>query len=327
MFILNSNITITDPGGSYYLENLPLSEVQIEKSRKTLTNTAKIIIPRNLKVFKNSQQVDINTIIQRGAAVTIQLGYDGNLTTEFTGYVSSLGAMVPIEVHCEDAMWTLKQNSFTQTWPKGTKLADIISAIYPGLAVVADLQLGGLKVINQSTAQILKALRKFGIQSYFGTDAFNNVVLYVDFAGVVHPNSTEVLYQFGTNIIKSDLVYKLKEDARIKVIAVSKLSTGGKLQVSVGDNGGEVHTLHYVDMDADQLQKIATAEINKLLYEGYKGTFTTFGVPIINPGDKASINDPVYPDHDGVYLVLSVKTTFGANGFRREIELERKLTA
>lgn len=321
MFVLCSNIAITDPTGKTYLENLPVIEVKINKSRKTLTNTAKITLPRNLKVLNGN----INDIIQRGAAVSMQLGYDGNLTTRFTGYVSNINAQVPLTIECQDTMWKLKQNSITKTWGKGTKLTDIVSFIYPGLSVVADLQIGGLVAVKQSTAQILEGLRKMGLQVYFSTDLFDNNTLYVDFAGAVHSTGREVIYVFYQNILENKLDYKLKEDSKIKVTGTSNLETGKKLQIVVGDPDGEEHTLNYYNMDAINLKKIVTAEINTLKYEGYKGSFTTFGLPEVEPGDIAVINDPTYPEHNGSYLVEEVEITFGRNGYRHEVTPERKL--
>jgi hypothetical protein len=326
MLRLTSNISITDISGEFYVEYLPIIEVVINKSRKSLTNTAKITMPRNVHALKGKQTVDINKLIQRGSAVSIQIGYDGNLLTEFKGYVSSLGADVPLEVFIQDEMWMLKQNSFTKTWGKGTKVADIVSYIYKGKIAVVDLSIGGFLVAKQSTAQILDGLRKFGLQCYFAPDVNGENTLYVDFAGAIHPTSEEVIYNVYQNVIKTDLEYKRQEDSLVQVIGVSKLPNGKKIQIVEGDNGGSVHTLHYSNMEADQLQKIVSAEIDKLKYNGYKGTFTTWGIPYIEPGYSAIMQDDIYPERDGSYLVETVKTTFGIKGFRREITMERKLS-
>lgn len=320
MFVLCSNITITDPTGKSYLENLPIVEVKIKKSRKTLTNTASISLPRNIKVLNGN----INDIIQRGAAVNIQLGYDGNLSTRFTGFVSNVNAQVPLTIDCQDTMWTLKQNSITQTWPAGTKVADIVSTVYKGNAVVADLEIGGLKAVKQSTAQILEGLRKFGLQVYFGTDSFDNNILYVDFAGAVH-SGQNINYVFYQNILENRLDYKLATDSKIKVTGISNLDSGKKIQIVAGDQDGEEHTLSYYNMDAVNLQKIVTAEINTLKYEGFKGSFITFGLPQCEPGDIAVLTDPTYPEHNGSYLIEGVDITFGRNGYRHEATLERRL--
>jgi hypothetical protein len=324
MFVLCSNITITDPIGKHYLSYIPVVEVRIKKSRKTLTNTASITLPRNIKVLGDPQDIGINDIIKRGAAVAIQLGYDNKLSTRFTGYISNVNAQVPLTIECQDAMWTLKQNSITKTWKAGTKVSDIVSYVYPGLAVVANLEIGGLKAVKQSSAQILEGLRKFGLQVYFGTDSFENNTLYVDFAGAVH-SGKEINYVFYQNIISNTLDYKLASDSRLKVTGISNLDTGKKIQIVAGDADGEEHTLNYYNMDALSLQKIVNAEISSLKYEGYKGSFKTFGLPESEPGDIAVLTDPLDPEHDGSYLIEAVDITFGTGGYRHDVELERKL--
>lgn len=328
MFTLSSNIIITNVTTGQQIQHLPIVTLEIDKSRKTLTNTAKIVIPRSVYVEKNGQITsiaDVPDLLTPGSEIEIQIGYDGNLTTEFKGFISEVSATIPIEIKCQDAMWSLKQNSFTKSWGKGTKVSDIISYIYSGLAVVADLEIGSLVVVNQSTAQILAALKKYGLQCYFGTDALDNNTLYVDFAFAQHTSNNTVAYDLYQNVISNDLMYKLKKDARIQVIGVSTLDTGKKIQIVAGDVGGEKHTLHYYNMDADQLQKVVTSEINHLRYEGYKFSFKTFGIPIIEPGDIAMIQDAKYPEHAGSFLIESVKTTFGTGGFRRDVHPELKV--
>ncbi len=315
MYTLTSYIKITDPSGTNYLDFDFVNEVVIEKSRKTLTNTATITIARRLKILNG----DINTIIKRGSKVEIWLGYDGNLVQEFSGYVSGVGAKIPLVINCQDEMWNLKQNSFTKTWKK-VKIAEVVKYVYSGATQVVDLQLGGFCCKKESTAQVLDKLKKDGLQCYF-----LNGVLIVDFAGVVHNKGKEVNYDFYQNIIENNLEYKVKDDARIKVIATSKMHTGKKLEVILGDPDGDVHTLHYVNLDKTELEKIATAEIETLKYEGYKGDFTTFGLPYIEPGDIAVMTDPDYPEHQGAYLTESVKTTFNTSGFRRNPVPERKV--
>jgi hypothetical protein len=315
MLRLTSYIKITDPSGTNYLEFTFLNEVEIDKSRRSLTNTAKVTIARKLKILNG----DINQILKRGSAIEIQLGYDGNLKTMFTGFVTEVGAKTPVVIDCQDEMWSLKQNSFTKAWSKKVKVSEIIKLVYKGPAQIVDLEIGGFILKKESTAQALDKLRKYGLQCYF-----DKGILIVDFAGVIHNQGKEVIYDFNRNIVENNLEYKRKEDARIKVIGISKEHKGKKLEVIAGDNDGEVHTLHYTNMAKDQLQKIVNSEIDKLKYDGFKGNFKTFGLPNIEPGDTAVLLDQDYPEHQGSYLVESVKTTFNIDGYRHEPELERK---
>lgn len=310
------NITFTDEQGVNYLEFPFVNNIEIEKSRKNLTTTCKIVLPRKLKVLNG----DINTILKRGSKVQVKLGYDPELRTEFTGYIARLGAKTPLEIFCEDEMWHLKQNTFTKAYKK-VKLKELISYVYKGAVRVADLELGGFVIKDQSTAQVLDALKKFGLQCYFDTDG----VLVADFSGSTAKKPTEVLYDFHQNIIDDDLEYRRKEDIRIRVRGISKLPTGKKIEVYYGDTDGDIHTLNYINLDKEALQKIIKKEIEKLKQDGFKNGFQTFGLPYAEPGNIAILNDPDYPEKNGSYLIEAVTTTFGIEGFRRKIMLERKL--
>ena len=310
------NITFTDPAGKRQLDFDFVHEVEIEKSRKTLTNTCKITLPRKIKVLNG----DINTILKRGSKVVVTLGYEPNKRVEFTGYIARLDAKIPFVVYCEDEMWQLKQNSFTKSWQKVT-LKELISFVYPGVSKVANLTLGGFVIKQQSTAQVLEALKKFGLQCYFDADG----TLIADFGGSLKAKPIEVLYDFNTNIIDNDLEYARKEDVRIKVKGISKTATGKKIEFITGDVDGDERTLNYVNIDNDDLRLIVTKELNRLKQDGYKNSFQTFGEPYAEPGYIAILSDPEYPERTGSYLIEAITTTSGVNGFRRKITPERKL--
>ncbi|XZQ03136.1 hypothetical protein ACJVDK_13020 [Pedobacter sp. MW01-1-1] len=274
-------------------------------------------MPRKIKILNG----DINEFFKRGTKVTVQLGYDPELRTEFTGYVARVSAKIPVEIYCEDAMWSLKQNNLTKAF-KNVKLKDLVRFIYPGQARVADLQIGSFVIKDQSTAQVLEALKKYTLQAYFDTDG----VLVVDFAGSTKQSITEVLYDFNLNIIDNDLEYTRKEDVRIRCKGISKLPTGKKLEFYYGDTDGDLRTLNYVNLLQKDLEKIVKKELDKLKQDGFKNGFTTFGTPYSEPGYSAVLNDTEYPERNGSYLIESVVTSMSAeSGFRRKVNLERKL--
>jgi hypothetical protein len=324
MLRLSSLISFTDVGNGLQLDLTSVNNVEIEKSRLTLTNTAKITLARKMTIYDKGkptglQKVDVNTFFKRGLKVEIKLGYDDELVNLFTGYIARIDSKIPFTIYCEDEMWNLKQNSFTKAF-KNVKVAEIIKYIYSGPAQIVDLQIGGFKIAKESPAQALLKLKKYGLQCYF-----DQGVLIVDFAGAIHQGK-EIIYDFDQNVIDTDLEYKSKDDIKIKVVGVSKLRTGGKIEIVAGDPGGEEHTLHYVELSKAELQRIVDAEINKLKFDGYKGDFTTFGIPLAAPGDKAFLIDKTYPERNGSFLIQGVKTTFGVNGYRNNITLERKLS-
>lgn len=314
--MLNPICNITFTNGDQYLEFPFVTGVEIEQSRKNLTTTCKIIMPRKMKVLNG----DINHFFKRGTKVVVQLGYAPELRTEFTGYIARVGAKVPVEIFCEDEMWNLKQNTITKAYKK-VSLKQLIGDIYTGPTRLADLNLGGFVIKDQSTAQVLEALKKFALQAYFDIDG----VLVVDFAGATKNKVDEVLYDFNTNIIDNDLEYSRKEDIRIRCKGISKLPSGKKLEFYWGDKDGDLRTLNYVNLDQKDLEKIVKKEIDKLKQDGFKNGFTAFGIPYCKPGYAAILTDAEYPERNGSYLVEAVSVSFGVDGFRRKITLERKL--
>lgn len=315
--MLNPICNITFTNGDQYLEFPFVTGVEIEKSRKNLTTTCKITMPRKIKVLNG----DINDFFKRGTKVVVQLGYAPELRTEFTGYVARVGAKIPVEIFCEDEMWQLKQNSLTKSFKK-VKLKELVSFAYSGVARVADLELGGFVIKDQSTAQVLEALKKFALQAYFDT----NGILVVDFAGSTQNKVNEVFYDFNLNIIDNDLEYSRKDDIRIRCKGISKLPTGKKIEFYYGDKDGDLRTLNYINLQQKELEKIVKKELDKLKQDGFKNGFTSFGIPYCEPGYAAVLNDPEYIERNGSYLVQGVSTSFTADGgFRRKINLERKL--
>lgn len=75
-----------------------------------------------------------------------------------------------------------------------------------------------------------------------------------------------------------------------------------------------------------ELIKLATNELQKKYYTGFKGDFTTFGIPLIPYGDNIILNNPVIPDQNGTYKVKSVTYTGGHGiGIRQQIFLDYKI--
>ena len=166
-------------------------------------------------------------------------------------------------------------------------------------------------------------------------------------------------FTFQKNIISDDLDYTRKDDLTLSAVATNTIeqTTGAitrdghqktkkiRLEVLVtflngsdtpnvyivtkqtplppNENGGERRTLHFLGATTtDQLAALATNELKKYYYTGFKGKFVTFGIPFIQVGNYINILDPVLPERNGRYVVKAVKYTGGVNGLRQEIELD-----
>jgi len=293
-------------------------KVRIEKSWKKLTDNATVILPKNLQL----KSKNLHDLIKKGDAIKIELGYDGNLNTEFDGYVTRIKANTPVEIQCEDQMWLLKKTNLVMSWDS-VNLQEMIRNITPGavdIGNVLDLELGSFRINNVTPAKVLEVLReKYGLVSFFRNGSLN--------VGFPYPAIPEIkVYNFQSNIAKSNLEYKLDDDLALRVRAISIMPDNTKIEIELGDPEGEVRTLHYYNIsDKAELKKIAESQIGLLKAKGYRGNFEGFGVPVVEHSNGVRIEDNEYPERAGTYFVDSVIAMFGVRGYRRRMICGRKI--
>ncbi|RZK31036.1 MAG: hypothetical protein EOO63_05165 [Hymenobacter sp.] len=305
-----------------------VSEVSIESSWQTLTDTCTIRLPRKALVSKARSLPDA---IKVGNPVKVRYGYDGDLRTEFAGYVVGVKTGPPAEIQCQDEMYLLKRKPLTHAWAS-VSLQTVLEYIRQHSGLSFEIQtLGetdlGKFTINQATgAQVLDSLRKdYGIRCWF-----RGGVLIAGDPYQAKGKATVHLLTFRQNVVSDDLLYTRAEDIRLKVRAFSHVPGKRKgsrhlLKAESGDQlDGELRTLHFVGVQQKDLQARADAEIARLRFDGYRGTVTSFGVPAVEHGDVVEIRDPDYPERAGQFSVDKVSKSFGTRGSRRVITLGPK---
>lgn len=316
MYVPEIYITIIRPGtGTYVLIDF-VHACEIEKSWTTLTDTCKITLPRKLKLDDKM----IQDYIKSGDEVTIVAGYDGRLSTEFTGYVTKVEAKTPIVIHCEDEMWKLKQRNFSKAY-KQVSLLQLINEMAPNYYnAITDMQLGDIVIENASPAKVFDMLKqKFGIATFFK----NNIL----FSGLQAPYPTKPVkhvFRFQDNVIENNLIFRRAEEVKLKVKAISTKPDGKKIEVELGDFDGEQRTLNYYNLPEKELKQVATAEIERLKKDGYSGTFTTLFEPWATHGNVAIVQDADYPEKEGEYFIDKVVVSMGVDGYRRIISLGKR---
>jgi len=291
--------------------------VQTESSYETLTDTCKITFPRKVK-FESSKITDL---IKRGQPVAVELGYDNVNTAVFTGYIKKVKATIPVEIECEDEMYALKQSSFTKSYEDVT-LKQLLTDILPSEIQFqcVDFTFSNLRLTNVTACEVLDTLDSdYGLQSFF-----RNEKLYVGL-NVWSENTVEHKISFEKDILRdgNNLEYSIADDIQLKVVAKSIDDNNTTIEVEVGDKEGEQRTFYFYNKTEAELTLLAEQELEKLKYDGYRGTFTTFGEPVINHGDAINLTSEIYPERNGIYLVKSVKRNFGDKGYKQEVELDR----
>lgn len=300
-----------------------VAEIEIDSSVDNLTDTVTIVLP---EAYMNAV-FDFQQKISRGTRVVIQLGYDGNLKTEFIGYIQHITTNEStLKIICEDALFLFR---------KGVKDVELKPTSMPKIAQL---------IIDQiDRSYILKcdydiAYEKFVIHQATGFDVLKklqeetkaNIYFNMDKKELhIHPpyveKGGEVNYSMQHNIERSSLQYKMAIDKRIEV-TVESINLEGKVQsYTTGTTGGDKITIKVGSMNAVDAQKVANAELLRKSADSYDGSIDTWLLPMVRPTYSATIKDQDYPHKDGRYYVVGVKTTFSENGGKRTVKLGVKL--
>ena len=285
-----------------------------------------------------------------------------NGTHLFEGYISEVTSKKPVEFKVEDNFWKLKQlPAPIKTFSKTDTLEDIITYLLKGTGFTVNSMtkttLGEFRVGNETVAEVLGRLRKtFHFESYFrGNELRCGSIIYIPSEAKTHT------IEFQNNIISDDLQYRRKDDIVLSIVASNKIEeeTGettkdGKPKTKYNrieclvtmrngsdtptvfikkkgedyppNTGGERMTMPYpFAKTVDELAELATAEIKKYYYTGFKGKFTTFGIPYVRMGDNVKLIDKLLPERDGLYKVRSVEYSAGVGGIRQIVQLDYKI--
>lgn len=315
MFRLTSTISI----GNYSFRGVV--GVEVESSWEDQTDKCTITIPRKLNWQGKAVATGTDPLLRRGDAVNVQIGYDDENESIFTGYVHQISAEIPTRIECQDPMWLLKQSTVTKSY-KSVKLATLLADIVPsGIPFEAfDVELGPYRISQATPAQVLEDLRK----TYFLKSWFRNGTLYCGFAYVPSIQSSHII-RMERNVVENQLEYVRKEDVKIKLKMIAMQPDNSKVEYETGDTDGEQRTMYYYEKTLAELKAIADEEIERLRYEGYRGSLTTFGKPTVRHGDIIDLRSEAYPERDGEYRVKAVRYSFGMGGYRQEITLDTKI--
>ena len=93
----------------------------------------------------------------------------------------------------------------------------------------------------------------------------------------------------------------------------------GELIIRKEKRNGQQRMLFRLGFTEDQLKQAIIENIDRFIYEGYSGRFTTFAEPKVEHGDRLNFVDVKFPERNGRYLIKDVETRFGINGGHRII--------
>ena len=324
--IMNAKVVFkaTESHPEFYIRRI--SEVEIESSWKMICSTAQVVLPRNIKDFNQNKVKDW---FKRGDKVEIYLcyGLDEDLILEFSGYIDKVSADYPITIKLEDEMWRLKQIPINFA-SKDVKLKEFIQKFvtdYP-IDIDSDVSLGAVRFSKVTLGEVLKKLQDdFSLYSFIRNGKLTIAKPYSDVSEKIP------VFDLERNCVSNDLNYLSKEEKLVKIIgqslqkfaeAIKKGEKDKKLKFEFGDaNATETINWTFNVTNLKDLENEVKRMYNDKKKDGWDGSFTTFGTPSVQHGQKQKLTSSLYPDREGIYYSDSIKKKFSRDGYRQEIEL------
>ena len=274
----------------------------------------------------------------------------------FDGYITKIQNKTPIELTCEDSMYALKQSKVkdkeynSSQYTLEQMLKEMISqSTFPDAKLIDvkidnfKTKLGIFRTQNVTIAQVLDELRKsyhlesFIRKTYNDDNSLKTIELKCGIIRYYPEDRVSHQFHFQKTIISDNLEYTRADDIRLGIKAYSIIkkelnttNSSGKnklkktrLEVIVGDLDGEIKPYHFPEIDTiDELKKQALKILPRLKYEGFRGSFTTFGLPKVKHGDLVELLDDKLTERKGSYLVKEVKESNTNSGQRQTITLD-----
>jgi hypothetical protein len=317
MYLLNWDIRI----GKYKVQTL--KEVKIKTSVLNLSDTATIEMPGQ---YLNTWRM-IEDKVKTGDEVTIKLGYNNDLETEFTGYLKRIARdNNSLVLECEDSLYLMDKTVADMEYKQiklETLLKKITAQVDPEIKLECDYDFTYEKmVVFKSTA--LDVLKKI----HSDTKAniwFEGKTLHIHPCYQIQKGDKPVIYDTEVNVQSNELKWKDKVDKKV-MVEVKYISPEGNLtKEEFGFAGGEKVTKYVNTSNKSDLKKAAENEYNLWNYSGYEGSFTGWLIPVVKAGGSVRLRDKKR-ETDETYYVTGVEIEFGQSGAKRKVTLGRKLS-
>lgn len=315
MYLLNWHITI----GKYQVRTL--KSVKIATSVLNLLNTAAIELPGQ---YLNTW-VKIEDKIAVGDEVTIQLGYDKTIATEFQGFLKRISRNNNgLVLECEDSLFLLNKSINNKEYKAQTASAimkDLLRQVDKTLTMECEVDYPMAKFVtfHNTALDVLKKIHEETKANIW----FEGKTLKIKPVYSVEETVPAVIYDMAINVQSNNLKWIDASDKKVEIEVVYKKPDGTQLKETYGNKGGQKVTRVVQSNTPTDMQWTAENEYNLWNYSGFEGSFTGWLLPRVTAGGSVRLRDANRPE--GKYYVTGVEIEFGHNGAKRNISLGRKL--
>ena len=306
--------------GKYRLKMV--DSVKVKHSVEQLSDTATVTLPAMVE----GKALEVESKLHAGDKVTVKLGYDGKLETEFEGYLKAINTdNGNLTLECEDAIYLFdKKVDDVELTGIGMKalLEKVVAQVDPSYQVQTEFDFTWDKfVFYHATARdVLKKVQdETKANIWFHEGALHVQPQYAQASGKT------VVFDFSRNIESSNLKYRKASDKKVEVTVKMTNAAGKSFEKSAGAPGGKSIKKVVSGVSETQLATLAKNEHNLWCYDGYEGSFTGWLIPYVQPGDAVKIVDEDYPNKQGVYYVTGTEINFSKEGGKRTVSLGRRL--
>lgn len=336
MFVLKSNITL-----GQFKKVLP-HDVKISKSVYSYVDRAVIKMPTTARLKRANEVLTESAPTAKqfieGDFVNIELGYNGKMVNEFTGFISKINFGTPLEIECEGYSYLLRKKRYLKSF-KNTSLIEVLKFLIIGTGItlskdhIVDMPLPTILFENQNGTECLEKIK----------NSLNNLINIYFKGNVLHaelfpvkPFIKTVYYKIGWNVILDDSL-KIKEPSNDVFIIKfnSTKNDGSKSEIEHKEKkSGSLKTytndVEVIDVktqitDPEAKKKLAKSYADKKRFQGCEGKIKGFLQPYCETAWKAAITDEKFPDRSGIYVITSTEVTYGMSGARRTVEIGFKL--
>lgn len=322
MYKLTSKITIKFNNGTQTVEIPFCTEIEVVSSINNFTDTAKITLPRKIKV--NDEL--LYTKIKKGDKVIIEAGYDENLRTIFTGYIRKVVQGTPIVYECENEAFKFKQIKLQKAiYPKLSILEFCTKYVTGYVMDIADFALGEVRINEDVTlAQVFEYfMSNYPCKFFFRNGGFFGVL---PSTMAYKANDVRVIkLKVGDTVITDNTTYELAEDVNLQIICKVILKNNVKLESKRPKElkDAEVRTFfcptatNQAELDAQADNYLKTFKVDRIT-----GDLTTFGEPYVRKLDLVHLYSEEFPEkNDKKFIVEEVVYSYGQSGYRQKIKL------
>jgi hypothetical protein len=331
--ILNSSITI----GTFQFAGV--HEVRVKRNMNSLIETATIVVPSIAtyvpKGKKTAVTTTTGTLFKDGDPVTIQLGYNGALNTEFQGFVKRRDLNMPLTIECEGYSYVLRQNSLSGLY-KSIDVKTLLEKATAGTGITVQCNVSATYVnvpLNQNNGlQICDFIKNFSdgaLTCFFinPTTLWCGLPYTAIAGGKAEFGLPQVNYELGYNTIKDNGLKERIPSDPVQVILNGKFTTEQRVftQSMYKSAKRKLKSLLNHVADNGSIQQYAQEKEYLNNYVGYEGNINAFLMPFCGPGYMTNVVDDRYKERNGVYLVEGVDVTYGVKGARRSVNLGPQL--